>query len=156
MISINYFWNAESVFATSETWSAEVDSILASLPEIKKFEGALKDAATLLQAFETIEGLMARMNRAYIYAGFSYAVDTTDQNASAMNGKAQGMYGQVMAAAAFLNPELLAIGQKKLNKWMKDEPRLAVYEQFFNNLFRKHEHVRSGEVEEMQIGRAHV
>ena len=149
MISINYFWNAESVFATPEAWSAEVDSILASLPEIKKFEGALKDAATLLQAFETIEGLMARMNRAYVYAGFSYAVDTTDQNASAMNGKAQGMYGQVMATAAFLNPELLAIGQKKLKKWTKDEPRLAVYEQFFNNLFRKHEHVRSGEVEEM-------
>ncbi len=145
----NYTWNAESVFATPETWSAEVDSILASLPEIKKFEGALKDAATLLQAFETIEGLMARMNRAYVYAGFSYAVDTTDQNASAMNGKAQGMYGQVMATAAFLNPELLAIGQKKLKKWTKDEPRLAVYEQFFNNLFRKHEHVRSGEVEEM-------
>ena len=145
----NYTWNAESVFATSETWSAEVDSILASLPEIKKFEGALKDAATLLQAFETIEGLMARMNRAYVYAGFSYAVDTTDQNASAMNGKAQGMYGQVMATAAFLNPELLAIGQKKLKKWTKDEPRLAVYEQFFNNLFRKHEHVRSGEVEEI-------
>ena len=145
----NYTWNAESVFATPEAWSAEVDSILASLPEIKKFEGALKDAATLLQAFETIEGLMARMNRAYVYAGFSYAVDTTDQNASAMNGKAQGMYGQVMATAAFLNPELLAIGQKKLKKWTKDEPRLAVYEQFFNNLFRKHEHVRSGEVEEM-------
>ena len=145
----NYTWNAESVFATPEAWSAEVDSVLASLPEIKKFEGALKDAATLLQAFETIEGLMARMNRAYVYAGFSYAVDTTDQNASAMNGKAQGMYGQVMATAAFLNPELLAIGQKKLKKWTKDEPRLAVYEQFFNNLFRKHEHVRSGEVEEM-------
>ena len=148
-IDKNYTWNAESVFATPEAWSAEVDSILASLPEIKKFEGALKDAATLLQAFETIEGLMARMNRAYVYAGFSYAVDTTDQNASAMNGKAQGMYGQVMATAAFLNPELLAIGQKKLKKWTKDEPRLAVYEQFFNNLFRKHEHVRSGEVEEM-------
>jgi oligoendopeptidase F len=145
----NYTWNAESVFATPEAWSAEVDSILASLPEIKKFEGTLKDAATLLSAFETIEGLMARMNRVYVYAGFSYSVDTTDQNAAAMNGKAQGLYGQVMATAAFLNPELLAIGQATLKQWTKDEPRLAVYEQFFNNLFRKHEHVRSGEVEEI-------
>ena len=148
-IDKNHTWNAESVFATPEAWSAEVDAILASLPEIKKFEGALKDATTLLHAFETIEGLMARMNRAYVYAGFSFAVDTTDQNASAMNGKAQGLLGQVMATSAFLNPELLAIGQKKLKKWMKDEPKLAVYEQFFNNLFRKHEHVRSGEVEEI-------
>lgn len=145
----NYTWNAESVFATPEAWSAEVDSIIAALPEIKKFEGTLKDAATLLSAFETIEGLMARMNRAYVYAGFSFSVDTTDQKAAAMNGKAQGLFGQVMAAAAFLNPEVLAIGQKKLKKWMKDEPRLAVYEQFFNNLFRKQEHVRSGEVEEI-------
>ncbi len=145
----SYTWNAESVFATPEAWSAEVDSILASLPEIKKFEGTLKDAATLLSAFETIEGLMARMNRAYVYAGFSFSVDTTDQKAAAMNGKAQGLYGQVMAAAAFLNPEVLAIGQKKLKQWMKDEPRLAVYGQFFDNLFRKHEHVRSGEVEEI-------
>ncbi len=145
----SHTWNAESVFATPEAWSVEVDSILASLPEIKKFEGTLKDAATLLSAFETIEELMARMNRAYVYAGFSFSVDTTDQSAAAMNGKAQGLYGQVMATAAFLNPEVLAIGQKKLKKWMKEEPRLAVYEQFFNNLFRKHEHVRSGEVEEI-------
>jgi len=145
----NHTWNAESVFAAPEAWSAEVDSILASLPEIKKFEGTLKDAATLFSAFETIEGVMARMNRAYVYAGFAFSVDTTDQSAAAMNGKAQGLYGQVMATAAFLNPEVLAIGQKKLKQWMKDEPRLAVYEQFFNNLFRKHEHVRSGEVEEM-------
>jgi oligoendopeptidase F len=145
----NYTWNAESVFATPEAWSAEVDSILASLPEIKKFEGTLKDAATLLHAFETIEGLVAHMNRAYVYAGFSYSVDTTDQSAAAMSGKAQGLYSQVMATASFLNPEVLAIGQKKLKKWTKDEPKLAVYEQFFNNLFRKHEHVRSGEVEEI-------
>jgi oligoendopeptidase F len=145
----SYTWNAESVFATPEAWSAEVDSILAALPEIKKFEGTLKDAATLLSAFETIEGLMARMNRAYVYAGFSFSVDTTDQSAAAMNGKAQGLYGQVMATAAFLNPEVLAIGQEKLKQWTKDEPRLAVYEQFFNNLFRKQEHVRSGEVEEI-------
>ncbi len=148
-IDKSYTWNAESVFATSEAWSAEVDSILLSLPEIKKLEGILKDAASLLRAFETIEELMARMSRAYVYAGFSYAVDTTDQQAAAMSGKAQGLYGQVMAAAAFLNPEILAIGQKKLKQWMKDEPRLAAYEQFFSNLFRKQEHVRSGEVEEI-------
>ncbi len=148
-IDKNHTWNAESVFATPEAWAAEVDAILAALPEIKKFEGALKDAATLLQAFETIEGLMARMNRVYVYAGFSYSVDTTDQNAAAMSGKAQGLYSQVVATASFLNPEVLVIGQKKLKKWMKEEPKLARYEQFFNNLFRKHEHVRSGEVEEI-------
>ncbi len=127
-----------------------MEAILAALPEIKKFEGKLNEGAeTLLKAFETVEALMARMNRAYVYAGFSYSVDTTDQQAAAMSGKAQGMYGQVMAAAAFLNPELIAIGHEQLKEWMKQEPRLKVYEHYFNNLFRKQAHVRSGEVEEI-------
>ena len=125
------------------------NSILASLPEIKKFEGTLKDAATLLSAFETIEGLMARMNRAEMYAGFAFSVDTTDQRAAAMSGRAHGLVSQVTAAAAFLNPEILAIGQKTLKQWMKDEPRLAIYEHHVNNLFRKQEHVRPAEVEQI-------
>jgi len=148
-IDKNHTWNAESVFATPEAWAAEVDSILAALPEIKKLSGTLKDGATLLQAFEAIEALLARTYRAFVYAGFSYSVDTTDQNAAAMNGKAQGLFGQVMATSAFLSPELIPLGEKKLTKWTKDEPKLAVYGQYFKNLFRKQEHVRSGEVEEI-------
>ncbi len=146
----NHTWNAESVFATPGAWETEVDAILAALPEIKKFEGRLNEGVqTLLEAFATVEALLGRMHRAYVYAGFSYSVDTTDQAAAAMSGKAQGMSGQVMAAAAFLNPELLAIGEQVLKGWMEEEPRLAVYEHFFNNLFRKQAHVRSGEVEEI-------
>jgi oligoendopeptidase F len=84
-----------------------------------------------------------------MYAQFSYAVDTTNQAAGAMVGKAQGMYGQVAAAVSFLNPELLKIGRKKLTVWMKENKKLAVYEQAFDDLFRQQAHVRSSEVEEI-------
>jgi oligoendopeptidase F len=146
----NYTWNAESVFATPDAWSAEVDAILADLPRLKHFDGRLKEsAAVLADAFTVFEELNVRTNRIYVYAGFAYSVDTTDQNAAAMAGKAQGVFGQFAAAGAFLSPELLAIGQDTLAKWVKEEPRLAVYGQFFENLFRRQAHVRSGEVEEI-------
>ncbi len=57
--------------------------------------------------------------------------------------------GQVQGAAAFLNPELISLGQEKLNQWMKDEPRLKVYAHYMENLFRQQQHVRSAEIEEM-------
>ena len=149
-IDKDFTWNAESVFPTPHAFEAEVGAILAALPKVKEFQGRLKEGApTLADAFVQIEDLMARASRAYIYAGFAYSVDTGDQAAAAMSSKAQGMYGQLLAASSFLNPELLAIGQKKLAKWMKDEPRLAIYGQYFANLFRKQEHVRSSEVEEV-------
>jgi oligoendopeptidase F len=59
------------------------------------------------------------------------------------------MYGQLVATAAFINPELLGIGEETLLSWAESEPRLAVYNHFFTNLFRVRAHVRSGEVEEI-------
>ena len=149
-ISKDFTWNAESVFASPQAFEAEVDSILAALPQVKAYQGRLAESpSTLVDAFVLIESLMARASQAYVYAGFAYSVDTGDQSAAAMSSKAQGMYGQLLAASSFLNPELIAIGQETLVEWALSEPRLAKYGQYFANLFRKQAHVRSAEVEEV-------
>ncbi len=98
-----------------------------------------------------------RAQRVSMYAGFAAAVDTTDQVAAGMQNQAGGLffrigstyYGQVAAAASFIRPELLSIGKAKLDEWMKQDSKLAVYAHFFDDLFRKQDHVRSGEVEEL-------
>jgi oligoendopeptidase F len=149
-ISKDFTWNAESVFADQQAFEAEVDSILAALPKVREFQGRLKEGPSILAgAFLQIEDLMARASRVSVYAGFAYNVDTGDQVAAAMSSKAQGMYGQLLAASSFLNPELIAIGHETLTQWTKAEPRLAVYGHYFANLFRKQAHVRSAEVEEV-------
>lgn len=79
---------------------------------------------------EVVEELLERAERVYFYTGFSYSVDTTDQKAAAMRGEAQGIMGQVHAATAFVNPELLATGEKKQLECLKSEPHLAVYSHF--------------------------
>jgi oligoendopeptidase F len=77
------------------------------------------------------------------------AVDATDQVGAALNGKAMSVIAQVNAAISFIEPELLSVGEAKLRKWLKDDPRMALYEHFFNDLFRKKAHVRNAEVEEL-------
>jgi len=149
-VNPDYTWNAESLFPTPKDWAAEVDELLASLPELKKYQGRLaENASVLADALQTQEGFIVREQRAYVYAVFSYSVDTTDQEAVAMAGKARSMRAQLAATAAFINPELLAIGQEKLLQWTESEPRLAVYKHFLTNLFRVQRHVRTSEVEEV-------
>jgi len=145
-----YTWNAESVFPSIKDWEAEVQKIIADIPSVTAFKGKLKESpATLLSALNAMDELKNRAETAYMYAGFSYAVDTTDQQAAGMRGKAQGMYGQILAAISFLNPEILEIGKSQLDEWMKQEPKLAAYAHYFDDLFRKQAHVRSAEVEEL-------
>ena len=149
-VNRKYTWNSESVFKSKKEWEKEVQNILNDLPNIKKYEGRLGESHDLLlEALTAIENLMKRVQHAIMYAGFTYAVDTTDQNSSAILGKAQTMYGQISGAIAFINPELLQIGKSKLDEWMTRNPKLGIYKQTVDNLFRKQAHVRSGEVEEL-------
>jgi oligoendopeptidase F len=143
-------WNAESVFKNRRAWEQELRNVLATLDTINKYKGRLADGPVLLlEALSAADELNLRAQRVYMYAGFSYSVDTTDQNAAGMQGRAAGMLGQVTAAIAFIPPELISIGKAKLQEWMKQERKLAIYAHRFDDFFRKQEHVRSGEVEEL-------
>ncbi len=145
-----YQWNAESVFPSDEAWEKEVNEIIKDIEKVKQFQGRLAESpSVLLNALEAVEKLVSRAQIAFMYAGFSYNVDTTNQKSAGMIGKAQGMFGQVVSAVSFLNPEVLAIGKEKVEGWMSASSKLAVYKQSFDDLFRQQAHVRSAEVEEI-------
>ncbi len=143
-------WNAENVFKNHRAWEQELKSVLVNLDSIKKYRGRLGDSpAILLEAMSVANDISLRAQRVYMYAGFSYSVDTTDQIASEMQGRAAGMLGQVAAEVAFIPPELISIGKAKLHEWLKHDQKLKIYAHRFDDFFRKQEHVRSGEVEEL-------
>jgi oligoendopeptidase F len=149
-VNRQYTWNAESVFKSDKAWEKEVNQILQDIPKVKACQGRLAEGpSALLETLSTAHNLVARAQKAFMYAGFSNAVDTTNQEAAGMRGRAQGMVGQVLSAVSFLQPEILAIGKETLDEWMKEDAKLAVYRQSFEDLFRKQAHVRSAEVEEL-------
>ena len=147
-----FTWNAESVFPSDEAWEKEVKQIIEDIPTVKQYQERLAEGpSVLLEALECVYELISRAQKAFMYAGFSYAVDTTNQHAAGMRAKAQGMYGQVLAAVAFLQPGILKIGKKKLEAWMSHPSgeKLALYRHNLEDLFRRQKHVRSTEVEEI-------
>lgn len=149
-IDRKFKWNAESVFPSDEAWEKEVNAIIEDITKVKQYQGRLAESpSVLLDALNAVENLLSRAQTAFMYAGFSYNVDTTDQKAAGMFGKAQGMFGQVASVVSFLNPELLAIGEEKLKQWISESSKLAVYKHSFDDLFRQQAHVRSAEVEEI-------
>jgi oligoendopeptidase F len=145
-----YTWNAPSVYPNVEDWENELKNLQAMLPGFNNLQGRLKDGpAALADALVGRDELVRRAITALMYANMSHEVEKTDQTAAAMPGKAQALLGQALATIAFVEPELLEIGQDTLQEWMKSEARLQIYAHYFDNLFRKQAHVRSTEVEEL-------
>lgn len=149
-ISKEYTWNAESVFLTKADWDAACDHVLAMIPDVQSYQGRLAESpAVLADYFDLIDQMMRIVGRIYSYAGMSFAVNTQDQEAVAMNSRSNGVYARAGAAQAFSEPELIALGHDQLKQWMEQEPRLVYLAQYFDNLFRRQAHVRSAEVEEV-------
>jgi oligoendopeptidase F len=143
-------WNAESVFDSPEAFDAEVNSILESLPKIRKFQGHLGDSIDkFIKAMKAMDALEQRSMRVRVYATLSSAVDANDENGAAMNGRVLSALAQVGAVTSFVEPELLSMGEAKLRKWVKEDSRMKLYGHFINDLFRKQAHVRNAEVEEL-------
>lgn len=143
-------WNAESVFSSPKKFDTEINNLLESLAPIKKFKGHLgENLEIFISAMDAIETISKRAAKVQVYATMSSAVDTANQQGAAMNGKAMSALAQAGAATSFIDPELLTIGETKLREWLKDDLRMKLYEHYFNDLFRKQEHVRNAEVEEL-------
>ena len=149
-IEPKYRWNATSVFCSDDAWQRAFDDLVARLDAFRQFQGHLGDSPeTLTEAMALRQDLVRRAGQVVVYATMAHAVDMGNQAAAGMSSQARGLHGQVAAAMAFVDPELLAVGRTTLEQWMRDEPRLAYLVHYVEDLFRQQEHVRSAEVEEL-------
>src|SRR5215211_7974213 len=149
-IPAQYKWNATSVYPSDDGWEAEAESLLVKLEEIKRMEGSVgKSAQALADALDLSNALLEVFGKVITYSFNAQAVDNADANAARMFGKTQSILGQIFAGIGFIQPEILAIEADTLAKWRKEEPRLKIYEQYFDDLLRQQAHVRSAEVEEV-------
>lgn len=148
-IDSRYLWDPTSVYPSDSAWESELGSIETELDGLMDYRGRLTEAATLADALTARDKLAQRVGRASVYAGMRHSVDTADQRASGMESRADTLVAAYRAAASFIVPEILQLGQSTIEGWAATEPRLEVYGHFFEDLFRQAAHIRSAEVEEV-------
>jgi oligoendopeptidase F len=149
-VPVEHTWNLDSVFATEAAWAEEVAALTAALTEADRFQGRLAESPALTADWLALrDQWLARTLRVHVYGGMGAETDTTDTAAAARRGRTITLQSRVVAATAFTEPELLAIGFPTLRKWLSEEPRLAPYAHYLDALEEEQAHVRSAEVEEV-------
>lgn len=134
-IGERYQWNAPSVFASVGEWEAGSRALREDLPKLAAFQSHLGDGpGTLEAAIDLLQDLIVRAGRVMVYATMSHAVDMADQGANRMASQARALYGQLSAAAAFIDPELLGLDREQLETWVREQPGLAVLGHYVDDL----------------------
>ena len=147
-IPLEQTWNAESVFPNLDAWYAELEAVSKEIPKFKDYEGRLSESPDVLADFwEFSNKIGRRIYKLYFYGAMNSAVDSLDESYKSLVGQVMGVVAQSRQLSAYENPELLAMGRDKLMDWIKNNKRLAIFEQQVDDLFRQQAHVKSAEVE---------
>lgn len=143
-------WDLSSIFVSDAAWEETIESLTGQLADLSRFRQHLADSPKYLADFlKEMSRMLRSLGKIMVYASSQRSVDTRDQEASGKNARAMGLGAQALAAIAFSEPEMLAIGPDTLRRWVREEPRLAIYEHYFDTLARRQAHVRSSEIEEL-------
>lgn len=148
-----YTWDLSTIFATDAAWETEADSLSAAIEAARQQAGHLLDSSSsLLDTTELQLELARRVEKLYVYASMKNDQDTTVAKYQEYQAKASGIYAKFSEAFSFYEPEFMALSQETYQAFLAEKPELAVYDHFFDKLFKAREHVLSQAEEELLAG----
>lgn len=146
-IPVEWKWRVQDIYADEAQWQQACADFKAKLPQLTALQGTLTNAQTLYNALKLQDELSQMLDKIYAYARLQQDADNTDQHLQALAGEAEGLAASFSSANSFIEPEMLALGEEKVQKMLDSEPLLAEYKFYIANLMRLANHVLSADKE---------
>lgn len=143
-----YCWDLEAMFADDELWEKDFSEAARAAEDFRSFCGKMQEGPeSLLEILKSRENMERKAEHLYVYANMRWHQDTANGKYQAMAGKSAQLLTQVSDAQAFVEPEILALTEQKVQKYMDSCPELELYKRFFSEIFRGKEHVLTPDME---------
>lgn len=143
-------WAIEDLYKNDEEWEQDFRKLEQSIPDLKAYEGHLRESAEVLLAMQKkSDELNMLAEKVYVYAGQRLHEDTDNGVYQNLADRAQGLLVRLSEAGAYVEPEILGLPEGTVEKFLKENEKLMVYRQYFENMIRQREHVLDKEREEL-------
>ncbi|MBR6767608.1 MAG: oligoendopeptidase F [Clostridia bacterium] len=147
MMNPEYMWDLTPMYENDDMWEKdlrEAEALIATLGDIPGTLGA--SAESLKNGLDRIYAAERKIEKAYIYAFLRKSGDNGDARCQEMEARCISQIVALQTAAAFGDPEILAIDEEKLNAYMQDES-LKVYRHKIEDIVRARAHTLDAKTE---------
>ncbi|WP_309662154.1 M3 family oligoendopeptidase [Sphingomonas sp.] len=137
-------WDLRDIYPTDAAWAAERQAILAKIPSLLRYRGKLGQSATGLKAaLQAQSALNKRASRLYTYASLKADEDRRIAVNQERKQQAQDVFTALGEASSWANPELVAIGAAKVNRFIAADPGLKKFAFGLRDVLRQAAHTLS-------------
>ncbi|MFC3095720.1 oligoendopeptidase F [Alteromonas sediminis] len=144
-----YTWDLTPFYATKSDWENELERLRGEIDGLSAFAGKLDNAQTLLAALEAQSAFSKELLRLWTYASNIQNTNLANPEGQAMVGRLMALFQTASAAQSFFAPEVVALGQEKIERFISSEPGLKDHAFSLRNTIRQGKHVLSPESEQV-------
>jgi oligoendopeptidase F len=148
-IADHTMWDLTDLYATPQAWDASYAKTKAAADKLGEFKGTLgKSAADLARALVTISDLNKEATRLITFASLSSDQDLRVGANLERNQQAQALFTKLSENTAWLAPEILSVGEKKVHEFVAADKTLqSRFNYFLDNTLRAGPHTLGVEAE---------
>lgn len=149
-IAEQYKWKITDLYPSLEAFQQAKSGVQADFPKLTAFKGRLgESAATLKAGLDLYYNLEMRMRRLEDYASRIVDTDARISENKAYQSEIQTLRAAFKSEAAFVQPEIIALGADRLAEMFKAEPGLAGYRFPIAETLRRQKHILSPQEEKI-------
>ena len=150
-------WDLSTIYPTDQAWEEALKDLTEQLETVAQYEGHLLDSAdSLLEITEFSLEMERQMEKLYVYAHMKNDQDTREAKYQEYYAKAMTLYSQLDQAFSFYEPEFMEISEKQYADFLETQPKLQVYQHYFDKLLQGKDHVLSQREEELLAGAGEI
>jgi len=139
-----YKWNLADLYPGDGAWTVAREGVARSIPAFAARRGHLGESAqSLAAALDEMFALDLGVYRLGVYATSRADEDTRVAGPREMRQSAEQLRVELSAATSWVRPELLSIDPARLRSFLAEEPRLAPYRFYLENVLRWKPHTLS-------------
>ena len=143
-------WDLTGVYANDEAWESALETAQAEITALPRLAGSLGDSsASLSAALNQISSLEKEIARLYVYTSLIFDSDQRDADAQARIGRSRTLYSNFEESISWLAPEILAIGDARIEAFISADETLAAHEFFLRDTLRSAPHTLDAKTEEI-------
>ena len=144
-----YTWDLTEIYPSLEAWVEARDEVLASFEEVEARRGTLGNSANdLYEALALISDTTRKAARVSTYASLNADEDLRVTDTQERRQLGQIMFSRFNEATAWMQPEILRVGEEVIDAYLKEDERLERFRFQLEDGLRNAPHTLGDEAEE--------
>lgn len=143
-------WKLEDLYATRAAWDAGASRQRTELERLASCKGHLgESAARFKSCLDLYDEVRKRYERLSIYASETHNQDTSDSAGLELDQRSQVLGATLGEVQSFIAPEAIALGRKRIDRFLASDRRLASHRHFLDDVLRAAPHTLDAAAENL-------